>query len=175
MIFTPTPLPGAFLIGLEPRADDRGLFARAFCAREFAAHDLETAYVQANLSTNTKAGILRGMHYQREPHAEVKLVRCLVGAIYDVIVDIRQGSSTYGQWFGAELSADNGDMMYVPRGFAHGYQSLTAGATAHYLVSAFYAPEAEGALRHDDPAIGIRWPQPVTDISAKDANWPLLR
>ena len=174
MIFTPTPLANAFIIGLEPHADERGCFARAFCAKEFAEQGLVTEYVQANLSTNTQAGTVRGMHYQRHPYSEVKLVRCVVGIIYDVIVDLRQDSPTYLQWFGAELSQDNGLMMYVPQGFAHGYQALTAGATAHYMVSAYYAPDAEGGLRYDDPALNINWPIPVTDVSPKDARWPLV-
>jgi dTDP-4-dehydrorhamnose 3,5-epimerase len=174
VIFTPTPLANAFVIGLEPHADERGGFARAFCAKEFAEQGLVTEYVQANLSTNTQAGTVRGMHYQRHPYSEVKLVRCVVGIIYDVIVDLRQDSPTYLQWFGAELSQDNGLMMYVPQGFAHGYQALTAGATAHYMVSAYYAPDAEGGLRYDDPALNINWPIPVTDVSPKDARWPLV-
>lgn len=174
MKFEPTPLAGSFLVGLEPRADDRGSFARAFCEREFAAAGLETRFVQANLSTNKLAGIVRGMHFQSAPHEEVKLVRCVVGAIYDVIVDNRPESPTYLRWFGAILSEENGLMMYVPRGFAHGYQSLTAGATAHYMVSTHYAPGAEGGLRLDDPALAIAWPLPVADASARDRAWPLL-
>lgn len=174
MIFAQTPLAGAYLIGLERRGDDRGFFARAFCAREFAAHGLETTYVQANLSRNAKAGVVRGMHFQSAPDAEVKLVRCLEGAIYDVIVDIRPGSPTFRQSFGVELSAENGQMLYVPRGFAHGYQALTDGALTHYMVSAFYAPDAEGGLRYNDPALAIKWPQVVTETSAKDAAWPLI-
>lgn len=174
MIFNKTTLKDAFTIALETRQDSRGYFARAFCAREFAEHGLETEFVQANLSFNAGAGLVRGMHFQTGKDAEVKLVRCVRGAIFDVIVDLRPDSKTYLHWFGAELSEDNGLTMYVPRGFAHGYQSLTDGATAHYMVSAFYVPLAEGGVRHDDPAIGIRWPQPVTDISDKDAAWPLL-
>ena len=174
MIFNKIPLEGAYTIATEPREDARGYFARAFCAREFAKHGIETNFVQANLSFNTKGGLVRGMHFQRGDDAEVKLVRCVRGAIYDVIVDLRPESSTYLCWFGAELTEENGLTMYVPRGFAHGYQALTVGATAHYMVSALYAPHAEGGVRHDDPAIGIRWPRPVTDISLKDAAWPLL-
>lgn len=174
MIFEKTPLEGAYTVAPEPREDARGYFARAFCAREFADHGLETKFVQANLSFNAKAGLVRGMHFQADEDAEVKLVRCMCGAIYDVIVDVRPTSPSYLQWFGAELSEDNGLAMYVPRGFAHGYQSLTDGATAHYMVSAYYAPQAEGGLRHNDPAIGICWPRTVTDLSDKDAAWPLL-
>lgn len=174
MQFTSTPLPGAYLVGLEPRADARGMFARAFCAQEFGGQGLETAFVQANISTNTHAGTVRGMHFQRAPHAEVKLVRCTKGAIFDVIVDMREDSPTYRRWFGAELSEDNGLAMYVPQGFAHGYQALSDGAAVFYLVSAFYAPQSEGGLRHDDPALSIEWPRPATEVSPKDAAWPLL-
>jgi dTDP-4-dehydrorhamnose 3,5-epimerase len=174
MKFSPTPLNGAFLIELEPRADARGMFARAFCAQEFAAHGLETIFVQANVSSNVHAGTVRGMHFQRAPHAEVKLVRCTKGAIYDVIVDMREASSSYMRWFGAELTEENGAMMYVPKGFAHGYQSLSDGATVFYMVSAFYAPQSEGGLRYDDPRLSIAWPRAAADISDKDATWPLL-
>jgi dTDP-4-dehydrorhamnose 3,5-epimerase len=150
------------------------MFARAFCAQEFAAEGLETLFVQANISTNTLAGTVRGMHFQREPHAEVKLVRCIKGSIYDVVIDMRKGSETYLRRFGAELSEDNGLMMYVPKGFAHGYQALTDGATTFYMVSAFYAPASEGGLRFDDPRLSIEWPRIVSDVSDKDAKWPLL-
>jgi dTDP-4-dehydrorhamnose 3,5-epimerase len=174
MRFAPISLDGGFLIHLDPRADERGMFARAFCAREFSAHSLETSFVQANISTNTRAGTVRGMHFQRSPDAEVKLVRCTKGAIYDVVVDLREVSPTYLRWFGAELSEANGTMMYVPKGFAHGYQVLTDGAAVFYMVSAYYAPQSEGGLRFDDPRLSIRWPVPVSDVSEKDATWPLL-
>jgi dTDP-4-dehydrorhamnose 3,5-epimerase len=174
MRFTPTPLAGGYLIQLDPRVDQRGMFARAFCAREFAAVGLEISIVQANICTTGLAGTVRGMHFQREPHAEVKLVRCIKGSIYDVVVDMREGSPTHLRWFGTELSEENGLMMYVPKGFAHGYQTLTDGATTYYMVSSFYAPECEGGLRFDDPKLSIRWPRSVSDISDKDAKWPLL-
>ncbi len=174
MRFTPTELAGAYLIHLDPRVDERGLFARAFCAQEFAAQGLETSYVQANISTNARTGTVRGLHFQRAPNAEVKLVRCIKGAIYDVIVDMRDGSPTYLRSFGAELSDANGLMMYVPKGFAHGYQALTDGASVFYMVSAFYAPQSEGGLRFDDPKLALRWPRAVADVSDKDAQWPLL-
>jgi dTDP-4-dehydrorhamnose 3,5-epimerase len=174
MRFEPLPLDGAYLVDLEPRHDARGMFARAFCAKEFAAHGLETSFVQANMSTTSRAGAVRGMHFQRPPHAEVKLVRCVAGAIHDVIVDLRPDSPTYRRWFGAELSAENGRMMVVPRGFAHGFQALSDDATTFYMVSAFYAPEAESGVRHDDPALAIDWPLAVTETSDKDAQWPLL-
>jgi dTDP-4-dehydrorhamnose 3,5-epimerase len=174
MRFAPIDLAGAYAIHLEPRQDARGSFARAFCAQEFAARALETAFVQANISVNARAGTLRGLHFQRAPHEEVKLVRCVKGAVYDVIVDLRDGSPTFRQSFGTELSEANGLMLYVPKGFAHGYQALTDGATVFYMVSAFYAPENEAGLRYDDPKLAIRWPRPARDISDKDAQWPLL-
>jgi dTDP-4-dehydrorhamnose 3,5-epimerase len=172
--FEPTALAEAYVVRLEPRTDARGMFARAFCAREFAALGLETNLVQTNISVTAHAGTVRGLHFQRPPHEEVKLVRCVKGAIYDVMVDMRQGSPTRWQWFGAELSEDNGAAFYVPRGFAHGFQTLTDGAAVLYQVSAFYAPEAEGGLRYDDPTLGITWPRPVTDVSPKDAAWALI-
>ena len=174
MRFAPIPLAGAYLIYLDRRVDQRSTFARAFCAQEFAAHRLEINFVQANISTNVRAGTVRGMHFQREPHAETKLVRCTKGMIYDVVIDMREASETYLRWFGAELSEENGLTMYVPKGFAHGYQTLSDGATAFYMVSWFYAPEFEGGLRFDDPKLSIRWPRVVCELSDKDAKWPLL-
>jgi dTDP-4-dehydrorhamnose 3,5-epimerase len=174
MRFEPIGLAGGYLIHLDQRMDQRGMFARAFCAQEFATKGLESSFVQANVSTNVHAGTLRGMHFQNEPHAEVKLVRCIKGSIYDVVVDMRETSQTYLHWFGAELSEENGIMMYVPKGFAHGYQALSDGATAFYMVSASYAPQSEGGLRFDDPALSIVWPRAVSEISVKDAQWPLL-
>jgi dTDP-4-dehydrorhamnose 3,5-epimerase len=174
MRFTPMSLAGAYLIQLDPRIDARGTFARAFCAREFAALGLRELFVQANISTNVRAGTVRGLHFQHAPHSEAKLVQCVKGSVYDVIVDIRRESETYLRWTGVELSDDNGVMVYVPEGFAHGYQSLSDGANVLYLVSEFYAPEAEGGLRHSDPKLGIKWPRVVSDISDKDGRWPLL-
>lgn len=174
MLFHPTPLAGAYTVAWQAREDDRGLFARAFCADEFGREGLCASFVQANISTNRHAGTVRGMHFQKPPHAEVKLVRCVKGGIYDVIVDIRPNSPTYLRWFGTELTDVNGLMMYVPEGFAHGYQALTADATAFYLVSAAYAPQAEGGLRYNDPRIAINWPLSITSVSAKDASLPLL-
>jgi dTDP-4-dehydrorhamnose 3,5-epimerase len=174
MFFHPTPLRGVFTIDWDPRRDDRGLFARAFCAAEFGQHGLCTSFAQANLSVNHHAGTVRGMHFQHPPHAETKVVRCVKGAVYDVIVDIRPASPTYLRWFGAELSEANGRMMYVPPEFAHGYQALTADAAVFYLVSHPYVRDAEGGLRPTDPALGIDWPLGVTTISPKDAAWPLL-
>ena len=174
MKFVGLPLADAYLVQLEPRSDQRGSFARTFCAREFASMGLETQYVQTNISTNVESGTIRGLHLQDRPCSEVKLVRCTRGALFDVIVDLRENSPTFRQWYGAELSEDNALMMYVPKGFAHGYQALSDGASAHYMVSAWYEPHSEVGYRYDDPAFGIRWPMPVTRISEKDATWPLL-
>lgn len=175
MRFEPTPLAGAYLVHMEPRIDARGMFARAFCAREFSALGLETKFVQTNVSTTAQAGTVRGLHFQRAPHQEVKLVRCVKGAIYDVMVDMREGSPTRWRWFGAELSEDNGAALYVPRGFAHGFQALTDGATVLYQVSAFYESDAEGGLRFNDEALGIKWPHAIAELSPKDAAWPLIK
>ncbi len=168
MIFTETPLKGAFLIDLEKRGDERGFFARAFCAKEFAAHGLATHFVQVNNSLSATKGTLRGMHYQLAPKAETKLVRCIRGALFDVILDLRRGSPTFGRSFGAELTADNRRMMYVPKGFAHGFITLSDAAESFYLVDEFYAPEFERGVRWNDPKFNIQWPiQPVV-ISDKD-------
>lgn len=170
MKFTSTTLSGSYLIDLEPCTDDRGFFARYFCEREFAAKGLKTRWVQMNNSMSREAGTLRGLHFQRPPHAEVKVVRCLQGAIWDVIVDLRAGSETYGQWFGAELTASNRTMMYVPEGFAHGFVSLQSNSEILYLVSAFYSPGTEEALLWNDPTIGIPWPVTPKFISDKDSQ-----
>ena len=174
MIFRETPLAGAWVVELEPRADDRGFFARSFCRDEFAAHGLATEFVQANVSVNPHPGTLRGMHWQEAPHREAKLIRCVRGAIFDAIVDLRAGSPTFRRWFGVELTAENRRALYVPEEFAHGFQTLGPDAEVNYLVSASYAPGAARGLRHDDPAIGIAWPLPVSRISAADRGWPLL-
>jgi dTDP-4-dehydrorhamnose 3,5-epimerase len=171
MIFIETHLRGAFILDLEYREDHRGFFARTFCAQEFAAHGLKSVVAQCNLSFNHKAGTLRGMHYQIPPAAETKLVRCVRGAIYDVIIDLRPDSPTYGQHIGVELTEDNRRALYVPELFAHGYQALTDGAEVIYQVGEFYTPGYERGIRYDDPAFGIEWPLPVTVISDKDAAW----
>jgi dTDP-4-dehydrorhamnose 3,5-epimerase len=171
MIFTETPIPGAFLIDLEKRGDDRGFFARAFCEKEFAAHGLVTRFVQVNNSLTGQRGTLRGMHYQLSPRAETKLVRCIRGALHDVILDLRAGSPTFGQSFGAELSAENRRMMYVPKGFAHGFVTLTDDAEAFYFVDEFYAPEQERGIRWNDPRFAIPWPVTPSVLSDKDRNW----
>ena len=174
MIYHETTLADAWLIDLEKRGDERGWFARTMDAREFADRGMDSVFVQQNASVSARAGTVRGMHFQRPPHAEAKLVRCVRGHLLDVIVDLRPGSPSYLHHEAFELSAGNGHMLYVPRGFAHGFQTLVDDVEASYLVSAFYAPEAEGGLRHDDPRLGITWPRPVSVLSPKDASWPLL-
>lgn len=168
MIFTQTPLPGAYLIDLEKRGDDRGFFARMYCSNEFAAHGLVTQFVQVNNSLTAQRGTLRGMHYQLAPKAETKVVRCVRGALWDAILDLRPDSPTFGKSFGAELTAENRRMMYVPKGFAHGFLTLADDSEAIYLVDEVYAPQQERGVRFDDPRFKIEWPiQPVV-LSDKD-------
>nr|VFJ57012.1 MAG: dTDP-4-dehydrorhamnose 3,5-epimerase [Candidatus Kentron sp. FW] len=175
MIFTPLPLAGAFRIDLEKLQDERGFFARSFCAQEFRSHDLKIHWEQMNISFNEHKGTLRGLHFQRPPAAEVKVVRCLRGAIWDVIVDLRTGSIDYGKWCGVELTSDNRAMVYVPEGFAHGFQTLQAETEIQYLVSVAYSPEHESGLNFNDPDLSIAWPLPVTNISDKDRRQLFLR
>jgi dTDP-4-dehydrorhamnose 3,5-epimerase len=172
MQFHPTKLSDVYLVQLEPARDNRGFFARTFCAEEFARHGLQTSFPQHSVSFSLRRGTLRGMHYQRDPHGEVKLVRCTQGAILDVIIDIRPGSPTYHGWQEFELSSANGCQLYIPKGFAHGFQTLSDDVEVSYLISAPYAPESAGGIRHDDPAFAIRWPLSVTEISERDLNWP---
>jgi dTDP-4-dehydrorhamnose 3,5-epimerase len=173
MIFTETKLFGAFIIGLEKRTDERGFFARAWCRDEFEAHGLQTTWVQANIGFSKKRGTLRGLHYQVAPYQEVKLMRCIRGAIYDVIIDLRPESLTYKQWLGVELTADNRRMLYIPAGFAHGYQALLDDSEAFYQVSQSYTPGAERGVRWNDSAFGITWPIKENAIlSDKDKSWP---
>ena len=173
MIFTEAKLPGAFVLELEKREDERGFFARAWCQREFEAHGLRSQPVQANIALSKKRGTLRGLHYQVAPYEEAKLMRCIRGAIYDVIVDLRPASPTYKQWFGIELSAENHKMLYIPEGFGHGYQALVDDSEVFYQVSQFYTPGAEQGIRWNDPAFGIEWPISENPIlSEKDKNWP---
>jgi dTDP-4-dehydrorhamnose 3,5-epimerase len=174
MKFHNTPLEGSRVIELEGRGDDRGFFARYFCEREFTANGLQARFVQINNSLSTRKGTLRGLHYQLPPAAEVKVIRCVRGALWDVIVDLRPDSPTYKQWFGAELNAENRLMMYVPQGFAHAILTLSDDAEAIYLVSNFYSPEHERGVRWNDAAVGIAWPIEPVEISPKDANWPDL-
>jgi dTDP-4-dehydrorhamnose 3,5-epimerase len=172
MIFSKTPIEGAYTVDIEPRGDARGFFARVSCEREFSAHGLNHAFKQCNMQYNEKRGTLRGLHAQRPPAGEEKLVRCTRGAIFDVIADARSDSPTYLRWFGAELSRDNRRMMYVPKGVAHGYVTLTDGAETLYMVTEFYAPGAEFGIRYDDPAFGIAWPQVgELTVSEKDRGW----
>ena len=174
MKFMPTDLAGAMLIELEPQGDARGWFVRTFCVEEFAAAGLETGFVQSSQSHTAEAGTLRGMHFQRAPHAETKLVRCLRGAIWDVIVDLRPESPSYRKWQGFRLDAASGRMLYVPEGFAHGFQTLADGTEVAYQISHRYTPAAAAGVRWDDPALGIAWPRPVVGLSARDAAWPWL-
>lgn len=172
MIFSPTALEGAFVIDPERREDDRGFFARVFCVDELREHGLLADYVQANVGFSTRKGTLRGMHFQRAPHAEAKLVRCTMGTVYDVIVDLRPGSPTHGQWLGVELGAESRRLLYVPEGFAHGYQTLSDAAEIVYDTTHRYSPESATGVRYDDPAFGIAWPLPVASISDADRSWP---
>ena len=172
MIFTELPLVGAYLIDLEPRRDERGFFARAFCEDEFQKLGLKAGIVQANLSQNVRKGTVRGLHYQRAPHAEAKLVRCVHGAIYDAIIDLRPNSPTYLRWTSVELTRENRSMLYVPEGFAHGFQTLVPDVEVHYLVTEFYTPAFEAAIRWNDPLFGIAWPLADVTLSPKDAVHP---
>lgn len=172
MIIQPTPLADAYTVALERREDERGFFARAYCRDEFTAAGIEPDLSQANLSYNRLKGTLRGLHYQHPPYPETKLVRCVAGSLFDVIVDVRPESSTYREWFGVELSAANQLAVFVPRGFAHGLVTLQDDTSVFYMASEFYAPDSEAGLRWDDPNIGIDWPIEPTVISEKDRAWP---
>lgn len=171
MIFTETGLPGAYVVGIKRIEDDRGFFARGWCRQEFEAAGLNPDLVQINLARSLKQGTLRGLHYQEAPHAEAKLARCTKGAIFDVLVDLRPDSPTFKRWFGLELTADNHQMLYVPEGFAHGYETLTDDAEMCYHTSRFYAASAARGVRYDDPAFGIAWPLAVSVISDADRRW----
>lgn len=172
MKFLPTKLAGVWILEMERHEDGRGFFARSWCRREFEEHGLDARLVQCNISYNHKKGTLRGMHYQAAPHAEAKLVRCTRGAIYDVTVDLRPASPTHRQWFAAELSAENGRALYIPEGFAHGFQTLTDGAEVFYQMSEFYNADAARGVRWDDPAFRIAWPADKRIIAARDAAHP---
>lgn len=172
MKFDPTPLAGAFVVSLEPRQDERGSFARTFCMREFAAAGLATQMVQSNMSISTRQSTLRGMHFQRGNAAEDKLVRVVQGRILDVIIDIRPESPTFGRHFKVELSAGNGLMLYVPRGFAHGFLTLTPDCQVVYQVSNYYNPESEVGIRWNDPFFALDWPVREPVLSPKDAAHP---
>lgn len=172
MIFSETELKGAYIIKLEPLGDERGFFARSFCQKEFEEHGLNFGIVQCNLSYNKKKGTLRGMHYQIAPYEETKLVSCVRGAIYDVIIDLRESSPTYRQWFAVELTAENYKMLYISAGFAHGIQTLEDNTVVFYQMSEFYHPESARGVRWDDPAFGVKWPIKNHIISAKDRGFP---
>jgi dTDP-4-dehydrorhamnose 3,5-epimerase len=172
MIFTETRLKDAYILELEKLQDERGFFARGYCSREFASHGLVPRVVQSNVSFNLAKGTLRGLHYQVMPYVETKLVRCTKGAIYDVIIDLRPESKTFRQWTGVELTEENYRMLYVPGGFAHGFQTLEDRTEVIYHVSEFYVPKAEQGIRYNDPAFDIRWPLEVQVISQKDNSWP---
>jgi len=174
MKFQPLPLSGAWQIDLEPRGDERGRFTRLFCARELAEIGHVKPIVNVNHSYTQKAGTIRGMHFQHAPDCEIKIVKCVRGAIWDCIVDIRKDSPTFLQWTALELTDNNHRMIYVPEGFAHGFQSLTDDVEIIYFVSNFYAPNNEAGLRFDDPALNIQWPVEVTEVSARDREHTLI-
>lgn len=175
MTFTETRIPGAWIVDPKLIADARGLFATTWLPAEFAARGLETAVVQGNLAWNHKRGTLRGMHYQRDPHGQAKLVRCTRGAMLDVVIDLREGSPTFRQWAAVELTEDNRRMLYIPKGLAHGYLTLSDGVEVAYQVSAAWVPQSEAGVRWNDPAFGVAWPFEPAIISDRDATWPLLK
>lgn len=172
MRFTPTPLAGAYLIDLEKREDDRGFFSRLYCEQEFLKYNLSNHFVQANNSYSVSKGTLRGLHYQLTPYEETKLVRCVKGSFYDVILDLRPDSPTFGQSFGATLSEQNRTMMYVPQGFAHGFLTLEDHSEVLYFVSQYYSKERERGVRWDDPTFSIRWPTVPSIVSDRDQSHP---
>jgi len=174
MIFRETELKGAFIIEPEIIEDERGFFACSWTPEEFKTHGLNPRLVQCNISFNKLSGTVRGMHFQKKPHEEAKLVRCTQGAIYDVAIDLRIDSPTRYHWVGAELTSDNHRMFYIPEGFAHGYQTLTDNVEIFYQMSEYYHPESAGGVRWDDPAFGIKWPLAVTVIAKRDATYPSL-
>lgn len=174
MRFVDLAIAGAWTIDPEPHTDERGRFMRAWCVREFRDHGIDFVPVQSNMGYSRRKGTLRGLHYQVAPAIEAKLVRCTRGSVFDVLVDLRGGSPTFGQWFGTELSAANGRMLYVPPLCAHGYQTLDDDTEILYMASACFAPEASRGLRYDDPTVAIRWPLQPTALSDQDQRWPHL-
>lgn len=174
MIFKPLPLAGAWLIAPELVTDDRGFFARTWCQREFESHGMDPYVAQRSVSFNKKAGTLRGLHYQLPPHEESKLVCCTRGAIFDVVVDLRPGSDTFAQHVGVVLNPDNRLMLYIPKGFAHGFQTLQDDSEVSYAISAFYEPGSASGVRWDEPRFAIPWPLPISVMSDRDAALPLL-
>ena len=176
MTFEATPIPGAFVLTLTPAHDERGFFARTSCTDGFRAHGLNPHIAQSSLSQTVRRGTVRGMHYQKPPGAEAKVVRCFRGAIFDVAVDLRPTSPAYLQWWSVELTADNRRSFYVPEGCAHGFQTLDDDCEVFYQISAPYAPDLAGGFRYDDPLVGIAWPLPVSAVGPKDLAWaPLTR
>ena len=169
-----TPIPGLMVVETTPHIDARGAFARFYCERELAELIGTRRIVQTNYSRTTLVGAIRGMHFQHPPNAEMKLVRCLKGRVWDVAVDLRRDSSTFLYWHAEELTSDNARMMVIPEGFAHGFQVMEAESELLYLHTAFYTPEGEGGVRYDDPRLSITWPLPVTDLSARDSRHPLI-
>ena len=174
MIFKPLPLTGAYAINLEKKEDHRGFFARSFCLDELAKQGLEMKIAQMNTTLSKKRGTVRGLHFQRPPKAEIKIVSCICGSIWDVIVDVRKDSPTYGKWYGLELNDSNQTMMYVPKGFAHGFQTLVDNVRLLYLHSESYSAKDEGGLLFNDTAIDIKWPCPISGISDRDNHHPML-
>ncbi len=172
MIFQPQALAGVHVIDVERREDERGFLGRTWCAREFAEHGLNPALVQCTLSFNRVRGTLRGMHYQAAPHEEAKLIRCTMGAIYDVVIDVRADSPTYKKWLGVELSADNRRMLYVPEGFAHGFITLRDTSEVFYQMSRLFEPDSARGVRWDDPAFAVHWPFPPIVMSERDRAYP---
>lgn len=172
MLFRDTPLPGVFLIESERREDDRGYFARTWCKKEFGDRDLCSEWVQISTSFNRLRGTLRGMHFQAAPNEEVKLIRCTRGAIYDVALDLRRDSPAYLKWFTAELTADNGRMLYLPKGIAHGFQTLADASEVLYNISEYYHPESSRGVRWNDPAFALVWPVAEPILSPRDQEWP---
>ncbi len=172
MQFTPLSLSGAVAIEIDPRRDERGFFSRTFCEQEFAAQGLATHFPQSNISFNNRCGTVRGMHYQAEPYPEIKLVRCTRGAIYDVIIDLRPGSASFKQSLGIELNAENRTALYIPAGFAHGFQTLTDDTEVLYMMGDVYHADLARGVRWNDPAFNIQWPLPVSMISERDLAYP---
>ena len=172
MKFEQSPLPGAFVVDLDRKDDERGFFARTFCHDEFSEHGLVADYAQSSVSFNKRKGTLRGMHFQKKPHEETKLVRCTMGAIYDVIVDLRPGSPTQTRWFGIELSAVNRRAFYVPKGFAHGFITLADESEVLYQISTQFHPESAAGVRWNDPAFTIEWPLEAVVMSGRDRSYP---
>lgn len=173
MHFSETDVFGAKVIDASPHKDNRGRFMRAWCSREFTEHGLDFLPVQANMGFSFQTGTIRGMHFQEAPALEAKLVRCTRGCMFDVVLDLRPQSRSYGKWYGIELSAENGRMLYVPEGCAHGYQTLVDETEMYYMASQFYTPTAARGVRYDDPAFNIQWPLAATVVSEQDRNWPL--